>query len=210
MDEVSKLGRSIRLGLISAGAPEGYDERLRRSFSLGPNITHTADQAASSVLRAIDTQTQNWGVFNVQVGSERLSGGRYLQAVRWLLNSGVDTIVCVCPLQDEEMHVIGANQHARILGIPVIVSDSADHVDKPSWAKDVVMAAADRTLPHNEAVWDVEPERCRVGGAERNNASAAGVVAGVAMSKLERALPITEVLDSLRTWALLPGAQLAI
>ena len=209
MKDVSKLGRPVRLGLISVGKPEGYVDHVRRSCVLSSEPKGLIDLDAGSVLHAIKSRTQNWIAFNVCVGSDVLDGERYLYAVRWLLDAGVDAIVCTTPVQDEELRAVCANQHARTLGVPVILADSERHVDKAGWEQGVIMAAADQTLDSDEAVWNVDPERCRVGGSSRDNASAAGVVASVALAEVARSLPRAELLDSLRAWALMPSPRLA-
>ena len=209
MKVVSKLGRPVRLGLISAGVPEGYVDHVRRSCVLSSEQQELTDSAAGSVLRAVDTRTQNWIAFNVCVGVDVLEGERYLYAVRWLLDAGVDAIVCTSPLQDEELRAVCANQQARTLGVPVIMADSEWHVDKAGWEQGVIMATADQALDSDEAVWNVDPERCRVGGSLRDSATAAGVVASVALSEVAKSLPRTELLDSLRAWALMPASRLA-
>lgn len=209
MNVVSKLGRPVRLGLISAGEPVEYAEHVRRSCALSTGPQVATDRAASSVLCAVDTRNQNWIAFNVNVGADLLEGERYLYAVRWLLDAGVDAIVCTSPVQDEELRIVRANQHARTLGVPVIMADSEYHIDKPGWEEGVIMATADQNLTRDEAVWDVEPERCRVGGRRQDSASAAGVVASVVVAEVARSLPRTELLDSLRAWALMPTPRLA-
>lgn len=209
MKVVSKLGRPVRLGLISVGEPEGYVDHVRRSCVLSGEAQSTTDHAAGSVLRAVDSRTQNWIAFNVCVGADVLDGERYLYAVRWLLDAGVDAIVCTSPVQDEELRAVCANQHARTLGVPVIMADSERHVDRAGWEQGVIMAAADQALDSDEAVWNVDPERCRVGGSLRDNATAAGVVASVALAEAAKSLPRTELLDSLRAWALMPASRLA-
>lgn len=209
MKVVSKLGRPVRLGLISASEPKGYVDHVRRSCVLSCEPQGSTDHTAGSVLRAVDSRTQNWIAFNVCVGVDVLEGERYLYAVRWLLDAGVDAIVCTSPLQDEELRAVCANQQARTLGVPVIVADSERHVNRAGWEQGVIMAAADQTLDGDEAVWNVDPERCRVGGSLRDNATAAGVVASVALAEVARSLPRTELLNSLRAWALMPSSRLA-
>lgn len=209
MKVVRKLERPVRLGLISAGKPEGYVDHVRRSCVLSSELQNSTDHAAISVLRVVDSSTQNWIAFNVCVGADILDGERYLYAVRWLLDAGVDALVCTSPVQDEELRVVCANQQARTLGVPVIVADSDRHIDKAGWEQGVIMATADQTLDSDEAVWNVGPERCRVGGPLRDNASAAGVVASVALAEVAKSLPRTELLDSLRAWALVPSSRLA-
>ncbi len=210
MNDNSMLGRPVRLGLISSGMPASYQDRMRRASAVEID-QHTiceADQAANSALQAVDLQTSDWIGFNALVGDSVLTGERYYQAVRWLLDTGVDTILCTCPLQDQEMHIVGINKRARALGIAVIVADSTEHVGTADWADDAVIVGSEPNLAANEAVWDVDPERCRVGG-RLTNASAAGVVAGVALAELERALPRGELMDSLRAWALQIPSRLA-
>lgn len=208
MNTQSKLGRPVRLGLISSGVPAEYSAHVRRSNVLSSQSRAAVDTEASEALCAVDKRAEQWIAFNVCVGEGVLSGERYLQAVRWLLDAGVDAILCLCPLQDEELRVVGANRHARRLGIPLIVADSPEHVAREDWAHEIVVATADSNLSSGEAVWATEPERCRIGGQDRH-AVAAGVVAGVAMAELERALPRVELMDSLRAWTLLPESRLA-
>ena len=207
MKNQSKLGRPVRLGLISAGMPEGFDPQVRRTHSLAPLKVASIDSNATIALEAVNVRAQDWTVFVVCVGEDLLEGDRYFLAARWLLDAGVDAILCLSALKEQEMRISGANQHARRLGIPLIVAESTEHTSRDAWASDVVLASADPALASDEAVWATAPERCRVGG--RSHASAAGVVAGVAMSELGHALPRGELMDSLRAWTLLPESRLA-
>lgn len=209
MTNSNKLGRPIRLGLISAGVPAAFDGYLRRVCSLAENISISEDSAARSAMKAVCERTQNMIAFNVRVGSGVLLGEHYKAAVRWLLDAGVDTIVCTAPLQDQEMNIVGTHQRAKLMGIPIIVAESDEHVDTLSWSRDVIMASADGALAADEAAWEVSPERCRIGGLGGDNAAATGVVAGVAMAELERSLPRTELLDSLRAWTVLGESRMA-
>lgn len=209
MTTLRELGRPVRVGLISAGEPVEYADHLRRSSILSETSVPAIDAAAAAVLQAVDTRAEHWIGFNVCVGTDVLDGARYLAGLRWLLDAGVDAIVCTCPVLDSELRVVGANQQARTLGVPVIVAESDGHIDQGKWEHGVIMACADHSLSSDEAVWDVEPERCRVGGARLSNAAAAGVVAGVAVAELARSLPRGELLDSLRAWTLSPPSRLA-
>lgn len=203
---MNKLGRPVRLGLISAASPREFEQRLRRRFSLG---SASADLSAQSVLREVEARCAHWTAFSVDVGDGLLDGERYQLALRWLLNAGVDAVVCTCPLRDTELRIVGANQQARRLGVPVVVADADSHIDAADWAQGVVLARADHTLADGEAVWQADPDICRVGGVATDSARAAGVVAGVAVAELADALPPAELLDALRAWTLLPPSRLA-
>lgn len=206
MSRQNKLGRPVRLGLISAGLPSPADARIRRAHSLENINISSSDRAAESVLDAVSERAQQWVAFSVCVGGEVLTGLRYLRALRWLLDAGVDVVVCVSPVREEELHVFGAHQRARSLGVPVIVADSPAHINKAAWAKDVVVAGADQTIDIGQAIWESDPERCRIGMAG-GHACAAGMLAGVAVANLEQAIPRLELLDSLRVWALQRDVQ---
>lgn len=207
MTVASKLGRPVRLGLISAGEPVEFAASLRRRHALSDSLV--TDESAGIVLRAVAAQTELWTAFSVSVGEGVLDAERYRLALLWLLDAGVDVVVCTCPLQDSELRIQGVNQQARRLGVSIIVADSAAHIDRSDWDHGVVMAASDHSLASDEAIWEVGPERCRVGGSTRCNAAAAGVVAGVAVAELADSLPRTELLDSLRAWTMLPPSRLA-
>ncbi len=209
MSKSNSLGRPVRLGLISAGVPSAHEEYLRRACSLGENVKSAPDDVASSALAPVIDRTRNLIAFNVCVGGEMLTGPHYSAAVRWLLDAGVDAIVCTKALKDEEMQIVGAHQRAKLMGIPVIVADSSAHRESSKWSQDIIMALADNALASDEAVWEINPEVCRIGGVGHSNASAAGILAGVAMAELERSLPRTELLDSLREWTLASEPRLA-
>lgn len=208
MKSTTVLGRSVRVGLISQGSPADFLSKLQSSTSRFDGASLSIDTNANAALESIETRGSYWSVFNYCAGAEVLTGQEYLGAVRGLLDSGVDLILCLAPLQEHELGIHGANSYLSSLAVPVIVSDHAAHVDAAAWSHDAVMVQAAADLGRDTSVWDSAPNRCAVGGCNSQHEVAAGVVAGVAVAALERGTPRAELLDSLHAWAVQRSARL--